>query len=68
MLVGMLSFSAFIQDAKAQEEDKFSMDVTLNSDIFFGFYPFFAGSYSIMIILHLHFMASFGQVVTTALD
>lgn len=47
MLVGMLSVSTFIQDAKAQEESKFSMDVTLNSDIFFGFYPFFAGSYSI---------------------
>ena len=34
--------------ALAQEEDsRFSMDVTLNSDIFFGFYPFFAGSYSL---------------------
>ncbi len=28
-----------------QEEDKFDMSVSLNSDIFFGFYPFFAGSY-----------------------
>ncbi|MFN3802754.1 DUF6733 family protein [Belliella pelovolcani] len=33
--------------AYAQEESRFSMDVTLNSDIFFGFYPFFAGSYSL---------------------
>ncbi|WP_373497297.1 DUF6733 family protein [Aquiflexum sp.] len=47
MLVGMLSISTLIQDAKAQEESKFSMDVTLNSDIFFGFYPFFQGAYSI---------------------
>ncbi|PRY88930.1 DUF6733 family protein [Mongoliibacter ruber] len=36
-----------IGNVNAQEEDKFSLDVTLNSDIFFGFYPFFAGSYSL---------------------
>lgn len=30
-----------------EEESPFSMTVTLNSDIFFGFYPFFAGSYDI---------------------
>lgn len=37
---------ALPQSAKAQEaERKFSFDVTLNSDQFFGFYPFFAGSY-----------------------
>lgn len=47
MLVGMLSISTLIHDAKGQEESKFSMDVTLNSDIFFGFYPFFQGAYSI---------------------
>jgi hypothetical protein len=33
--------------AQAQEEEKFSMNVSLNSDIFFGFYPFFAGSYKL---------------------
>ncbi len=33
----------------AQEEmdDKFGLTVTLNSDQFFGFYPFFAGSYAV---------------------
>ncbi len=35
--------TAFAQE----EESKFSMNVTLNSDIFFGFYPFVAGSYAI---------------------
>lgn len=33
--------------ALAQDDSRFSMDVTLNSDTFFGFYPFFAGSYSV---------------------
>jgi len=37
----ILSVSVFAQE----EEDKFDMSVSLNSDIFFGFYPFFAGSY-----------------------
>ena len=40
-----LVFSA--QEAQAQEENKFSMNVTLNSDQFFGFYPFFSGGYSV---------------------
>ncbi|WP_291787682.1 DUF6733 family protein [Cecembia sp.] len=44
-LLAILLFS--FNPTKAQEESKFSMDVTLNSDIFFGFYPFFAGSYSL---------------------
>ncbi|MCC5920645.1 MAG: hypothetical protein JJU23_08190 [Cyclobacteriaceae bacterium] len=35
------------QVVSEEEESKFSMDVTLNSDIFFGFYPFFAGSYEV---------------------
>lgn len=40
----LTSKSTFAQE---EEESKFSMNVTLNSDIFFGFYPFFAGSYAI---------------------
>jgi hypothetical protein len=47
MLVGMLSFSALVQNVNAQDDDKFSFDVSLNSDQFFGFYPFFQGAYSI---------------------
>jgi hypothetical protein len=39
----------------AQDEKKFSMDVTLNSDIFFGFYPFFAGGYQLSDKLDLTF-------------
>lgn len=31
--------------AQQDEESKFGMSVSLNSDAFFGFYPFFAGSY-----------------------
>ncbi|MFC4873629.1 DUF6733 family protein [Negadavirga shengliensis] len=31
----------------SQTEDKFSFDITVNSDQFFGFYPFFAGSYEV---------------------
>lgn len=30
---------------KAQAQDNLSMNVSLNSDSFFGFYPFFAGTY-----------------------
>ncbi len=37
----MFSTSLYAQD----EEDKFGLNVSLNSDIFFGYYPFFAGSY-----------------------
>jgi hypothetical protein len=47
MLAGIMFLALPIHESKAQEESKFSMDVTLNSDIFFGFYPFFQGSYSI---------------------
>jgi len=38
----------FITRASAQEggEDNFSFSVSLNSDQFFGYYPFFQGSYS----------------------
>ncbi len=44
----VLVFSiTFVDQANAQDDDKFSMSVSLNSDQFFGFYPFFAGSYSL---------------------
>lgn len=33
--------------AFAQDDSKFSFDVSLNSDQFFGFYPFFQGAYSV---------------------
>ncbi len=44
VFVLVLSLPTSVQ---AQEDDKFSMSVSLNSDIFFGFYPFFAGSYTV---------------------
>ncbi len=52
MAVAMLLAFTFAltstSNVQAQDEDdKFSMSVSLNSDIFFGFYPFFAGSYAI---------------------
>lgn len=31
----------------AQADDRFSFDLSLNSDQFFGFYPFFAGAYGV---------------------
>nr|WP_245531115.1 DUF6733 family protein [Belliella baltica] len=44
MLCAALTYSpSFAQE----EDDKFSMTVTLNSDQFFGFYPFFSGSYNL---------------------
>lgn len=45
----VLSLSAKAQDAvpSTEESSPFSMTVSLNSDIFFGFYPFFAGSYDL---------------------
>lgn len=42
-----LIFLLAAMPAFSQDDDKFSFDVTLNSDQFFGFYPFFAGSYSL---------------------
>jgi len=44
-LVFVLMLSS-IAPVTAQESDKFDMSVSLNSDAFFGFYPFFAGSYA----------------------
>ncbi len=46
MLVIFFS-SAPLMAQDVEEDDKFSMTVTLNSDVFFGFYPFFAGSYAV---------------------
>lgn len=43
----LLFFSLASSPVKAQDDSKFSLDVSLNSDIFFGFYPFFAGSYAL---------------------
>ena len=42
ILLVLLAQAAFAQQ---EEEPKFGMSVSLNSDSFFGFYPFFAGSY-----------------------
>ena len=41
LLLLLFALNAFAQE----EEDKFDMSISLNSDIFFGFYPFFAGAY-----------------------
>lgn len=37
--------SAPLNAQEESDDDKFSMSASLNSDVFFGFYPFFAGSY-----------------------
>lgn len=42
-LIILLSSSASF----AQDDDRFSFDVSLNSDQFFGFYPFFSGAYGV---------------------
>lgn len=41
-----LLFALNVGNLNAQD-DKFSLDVSLNSDQFFGFYPFIAGSYNV---------------------
>jgi hypothetical protein len=46
-LVSVLAASPVLAQEESSEEDKFNMKVTLNSDIFFGFYPFFGGSYKL---------------------
>lgn len=47
-LLSLMVFAIATFGANAQEEEeKFSFDVSLNSDQFFGFYPFFQGAYSI---------------------
>ena len=47
LLCGALFLFCFTHTATAQEESKFSFDVSLNSDQFFGFYPFFQGAYQL---------------------
>ncbi len=46
-LMSILCLAIQMTDAVAQDDSKFSFDVSLNSDTFFGFYPFFQGSYSV---------------------
>lgn len=41
------AISAFAQQTETAGEKKLSMGVNLNSDIFFGFYPSFGGSYKL---------------------
>jgi hypothetical protein len=44
----MLFLQVYVGTSRVQaQDDKFNMSVSLNSDAFFGFYPFFAGSYAI---------------------
>jgi len=46
-LVLSAAFCLSTTHLRAQEEDKFDMSVSLNSDALFGFYPFFAGTYAV---------------------
>lgn len=47
LLLAMLFHFSFVDTVSAQEDSKFSFNVSLNSDQFFGFYPFFQGAYSL---------------------
>ena len=49
VIVGVMLVQLNMTTAQEAESDEkvFDMTVTLNSDIFFGFYPFFAGSYTL---------------------
>jgi hypothetical protein len=47
MLAGIMFLAFPSHESMAQDEEKFSFDVSLNSDQFFGFYPFFQGAYSV---------------------
>ncbi|SHN18372.1 hypothetical protein SAMN04488057_109156 [Cyclobacterium lianum] len=40
-------FAVSTASAQSETDDKFSYTITVNSDQFFGFYPFFAGSYAV---------------------
>lgn len=42
-----VSLCLFVTSVQAQDDSKFSFDMSLNSDQFFGFYPFFSGGYSL---------------------
>ncbi|MEM9328582.1 MAG: DUF6733 family protein, partial [Bacteroidota bacterium] len=46
LTIGCL-LSTTVLHAQDDDDDKFGMSVSLNSDALFGFYPFFAGSYAI---------------------
>lgn len=46
-LVSTCYFSTAFQTVSAQEDDRFSMDVQLFSDQFWGFYPYFSGAYKL---------------------
>lgn len=50
-LIILLSTSASF----GQDDERFSFDVSLNSDQFFGFYPFFSGAYGVSESLDLTF-------------
>ncbi len=47
LVLCMMFLALFSNNLMAQDDDKFSFDVSLNSDQFFGFYPFFQGAYSL---------------------
>jgi hypothetical protein len=47
LVLGVLLLALSTTGLMAQDDEKFSFDVSLNSDQFFGFYPFFQGAYSI---------------------
>lgn len=55
ILILFLSFTVFAQD----EEDKFGMDVSMNTDAFFGYAPAAFGSYSLSDGLDLTFYGIF---------
>lgn len=51
LIKGVLSLAFLllfaVSPAFSQSDEKFSFDITVNSDQFFGFYPFFSGSYEL---------------------
>lgn len=62
MIIGLLLMQLSIgtsglsaQELSEEKENKFSMDVSLNSDVFFGFYPFASGTYGLNDQLDLSF-------------
>ncbi|MDC1067586.1 hypothetical protein OAQ99_00350 [Candidatus Kapabacteria bacterium] len=46
-LIVLLLSSQSLHSEEKVNDDKFDLNLTLNSDAFFGFYPFFAGSYEL---------------------
>jgi hypothetical protein len=47
LIMFMIGFMWASTPSFAQDGDRFNMNVTLNSDQFFGFYPFFQGTYQL---------------------